>query len=316
MSCLCAVLLRLAFEGGSRLSLYLYFVFERAKMPKFLDGPQLANEIKTSLASASKAHFAVAFWGDGAAETLGINSSNGSRIHVVCNLLSGGTNPKEIRQLQNFGVKIRQLNDLHAKVGVVGGFSFLGSSNMSSNGLGDEGSETGWQEANVAYSRERPEIVAIIESYWEKASEIKEADLEKAELAWSTRKKGNAASKAQIASLSIVEMLRTQPGVLDDLNVRMVAYEKMTDPEELAALDAANRQAKDSYGSAFEVFCGWDSLVTEASQSYLVDFFFLPTGRSPVALCTVAIQTGSRISRRMEKAIKLRMKWMLLKVSN
>ena len=184
----------------------------------------------------------------------------------------GGTNPKEIRQLQNFGVKIRQLNDLHAKVGVVGGFSFLGSSNMSTNGLGDEGSETGWQEANVTYSRERPEIVEMIETFWEKASEIKEADLKKAELAWSTRRKGNAASKAQAAGLSIVEMLRTQPGVLDDLSVRMVVYDTVTTREELEILDAADRQAQSAFGDAFEVYWGWDSLVTEASQSYLVDF--------------------------------------------
>lgn len=220
-------------------------------MPDFVNGPKLSRQLADALRNAKTARLAVAFWGNGAADKLGIQDKSGVRIQIVCNLLTGGTNPDEIRTLISRGADVRQLNDLHAKLGVIDGLSFLGSSNMSINGLGAEGA---WREANVIYNRARPEIVELFKHFWDNATEIKEADLQAAAVAWSARGRENAAAAAAIGGRTLVEVLRTEPAQLDALNVRMVVYDTVTDEEELATLDNADELARQKYGDAFETY--------------------------------------------------------------
>ena len=163
---------------------------ENDPMPDFVDGPKLSQRLFTALRDAMDVRLAVAFWGAGAAETLGIHVGVGARFRVVCNLSSGGTNPHEIRELLKRGVEVRQLNDLHAKIGVVDDLSFLGSSNMSTNGLGGEYTRTGWREANIVYQNARPEIASRFDDFWRIGTEITEADLKKAKAAWRALRKG------------------------------------------------------------------------------------------------------------------------------
>lgn len=159
-------------------------------MTDFVNGPELSRQLAVAIRNATTARLAVAFWGNGAADMLGIQGESDVKLQVVCNLLTGGTNPHEIRTLLSRGVDVRQLNDLHAKFGVIDDLSFLGSSNMSTNGLGAEGAELGWREANVIYNRSRPEIVTMFESFWGKSTEITETDLETAAAAWAARRRG------------------------------------------------------------------------------------------------------------------------------
>ena len=192
-------------------------------MPVFIDGPELSRQLANALKNAKTARLAVAFWGLGATERLGLQHKAGVKLQIVCNLLSGGTNPHEIRTLLSSGVDVRQLNDLHAKIGVIDKLSFLGSSNMSTNGLGDEGDEAGWREANVIYNHERREIYEMFEGFWENSSKIEEVDLDKAALAWAARRRGNAA--ATTMDQTLIDVLRSAPAQLDALNVRMVVYD-------------------------------------------------------------------------------------------
>ena len=239
-------------------------------MPNFVDGTQLLEQIRAEYLRTRHADLAVAFWGMGALDNLGLQ--DGAGVRIVCNLRSGGTNPNEIRALRGIGADVRQLNDLHAKIGVVGDMSFVGSSNMSTNGLGMEGQPALWREANVVYSKARPEIVGMFKKFWDASTEIDEADLEAAAAAWARRQQGNAAVAARRGDRSLVDVLRTAPAELDALNVRMVVYDTVTDADELAVLDNAERNARDHYGQAFGVYWDWDSMTTDAATAYLVDY--------------------------------------------
>ncbi|MCA1284777.1 phospholipase D family protein [Salipiger bermudensis] len=239
-------------------------------MSDFLDGPKLLKRLRIELAKAQSADFAVAFWGAGAAESLGIE--DGTDLRIVCNLMSGGTNPNEIRALLDRNASVRQLNDLHAKIGVVGDISFVGSSNMSANGLGAEERAANWREANVLYDGACCEIVAMFETFWEAATEIEEADLKAATRAWADRQRGNAVVAAGDGDNSLVDVLRTAPEILDALNVRMIVYDTNADADDAAILDNADKHARNIYGDRFEVYWDWPSIKSTAQKSYFVNY--------------------------------------------
>lgn len=238
-------------------------------MPELIDGTELLKRLRTAFQDASEANLAVAFWGAGAGKNLGIR--NGQNVRIVCNLLSGGTNPAEIRNLREKGAKVRQLNDLHAKIGIVGNISFLGSSNMSTNGLGGEGMRAYWQEANILHDSPQKEIVDLFETYWNVASDIREEDLDAASLAWSRRRKANAVIAAEANALSLVNVLRKTPEVLDDLNVRMVVYDESKE-QDAEALNAGYEKARRKYGNKFDVYRNWPAMKKFAKDAYLVDY--------------------------------------------
>ena len=239
-------------------------------MHDFVDGSELSERLATALRDAKDVRLAVAFWGAGAAEALSIHVGVGAKFRVVCNLSSGGTNPHEIRKLRKRGVEVRQLNDLHAKIGVVDDLSFLGSSNMSTNGLGGEYTGAGWQEANIVYQNARPEIADLFDDFWRTGTEINDEDLKKAEAAWDVRRKGNAI--IEVRNKSLVDVLRSAPDRLDALNVRMVVYEEITDPKERAEFESAGEEAKRRYGESFDVYGDWKSMKKKAPVAYLVDY--------------------------------------------
>lgn len=59
----------------------------------FLDEQSARTAIGDMLATAEEARIAVAFWGNGAAEDLGL-SRKGLKLQIVCNLASGACNPQ------------------------------------------------------------------------------------------------------------------------------------------------------------------------------------------------------------------------------
>ena len=78
-------------------------------------------------ASADQIRIAVAFWGNGAVESLRLNefingNRNWSLAKVVCNLRTGGSNPSEVERLVNvfssINVKV-YTNDFFACKGLV-----------------------------------------------------------------------------------------------------------------------------------------------------------------------------------------------------
>ncbi|MCB1469152.1 MAG: phospholipase D family protein [Rhizobiaceae bacterium] len=249
-------------------------------MPDFINGSKLKQRLRAALSVGHDADFAVAFWGEGAAVELGIKSDRevkvDRKVRIVCNLLTGGTNPKEIRTLLECGAEVRQLNDLHAKIGVVGGMSFMGSSNMSKNGLGAVGNDANWQEANVVYRKARPEIQQMFEKFWDTATSIEEADLQAAGVAWARRQKANRQIAGRQEDRSLIDVLRKEPALLDALNVRMVVYDAVTDEEELTIVNDGNERARELYGQAFEAYWHWESIEKQAQTAYLLDYYRSP----------------------------------------
>lgn len=91
------------------------------------------------------------FWGNGGLKELGLIKPGATR--VVCNLSSLGCNPYTIQALKKKnGVTVRTNPRLHAKIYVGADFAIVGSSNVSTNGLGDDGDISASSiEANIAF---------------------------------------------------------------------------------------------------------------------------------------------------------------------
>lgn len=130
---------------------------------------------------------AVAFWGAGAEKLL---SNTGSRVQIVCNLMSGGTNPSVIRCLRlKPNIEVLQLNTLHAKVVIGDSGAIISSANFSTNGLGIEGAPS-WNEAGYFIESTHPayqEIESWFADIQSKSSVIKPEDIVKADLRWAAR---------------------------------------------------------------------------------------------------------------------------------
>ena len=116
-----------------------------------LDETAALAAIRMLLADATHARLAVAFWGKGAIERLGLDRP-GLTAEILCNLESGACNPNELRRLYDHPrITLRSHPALHAKVWWTSGGAVHGSSNASANGLAVEDEAAGgWHEANVA----------------------------------------------------------------------------------------------------------------------------------------------------------------------
>jgi hypothetical protein len=176
----------------------------------FIDEAGALQAIQRLLRSTAEAKIAVAFWGRGAVETLGLDRA-GLAVNVVCNLDSGACNPQEIRKLQALGSHIRVRSDprLHGKVYWTPRAVVIGSSNASTNGLAVEADAlAGWAEANVL--SEDPKIVeaarAWFEARCEAAYDVTAEDLARAELLWKTR--AGSASPGMPLRTDLIEAFR------------------------------------------------------------------------------------------------------------
>ncbi len=152
-------------------------------MVEFLCGDALTLAIQKILAEP-EGRFAVAFWGDGAAEKL--HQRGQGDFQVICNLVSGATNPSEIRKLKRQNV--RQCDTLHAKVYIGSKSLVVSSANVSTNGLGLEGVEQArWIEVGTR-SDDNNSASKWFEEQWNNGRKITDGDLNKAEEAWNRRK--------------------------------------------------------------------------------------------------------------------------------
>lgn len=129
------------------------------QMSNFVTPDDYKQRLEQLLDNEHDLSLAVAFWGEGAVTLISSRSSKNFRI--LCNLMSGGTNPYVIRELCELAessdgrIQIRQCDRLHAKVVVGERQALIGSANVSGNGLGlgDQGSAH-WLEAGVLTSEE------------------------------------------------------------------------------------------------------------------------------------------------------------------
>jgi hypothetical protein len=188
---------------------------------KFLDGPKVEAAIKELLSTAKHVRVAVAYWGDGAVKRLGIKRMKKDDVQVVCDVLSGGCNPKEVKSLRKVlgDDRVKTCDRLHAKVWLTDKGAIIGSSNASANGLGYEGDEAaGLIEANILVD-DRPTLEEIARWFDNipGARSITDADLTRARPLWKKHRAGRPVPEGK----SILEELITNPAAFADRNFRV-----------------------------------------------------------------------------------------------
>lgn len=209
---------------------------------------EISTKLKESLKDEINVDIAVAFWGEGNPLVDVIKSKN---ARIICNLETGGTNPKIIEYLLKYGnnLEIKQNSKLHAKVYLGDSYVIIGSSNFSTNGMVNEGSEIiGWHEANV-YSSERHLIKQSAQWFnnlWNNHAETREitrADLRNAKIKWENKRK----SRTILQEDNIFQ----NPELVKDKNIYI--YNDQYDDCSRKALKAFNnikeeRHYSDNYG--------------------------------------------------------------------
>ena len=117
---------------------------------------EITKRIRHLFGKADEICCIVAFWGRGADELFcKLDEEKIGRVKIVCNLTSGGTNPREIEKLISKGFGVKHCSILHNKVYWTSRGVVVGSANASANGLSLESVEQeGWLEA--AFHSNRP----------------------------------------------------------------------------------------------------------------------------------------------------------------
>jgi hypothetical protein len=252
---------------------------------KFLDGRDATAEIKKHVDESKEVRMAVAFWGEGAAEDLGLLKKREAAT-VICNLKMGGTNPKEIRALMDGGVRVSQCDTLHGKVYLFDRLAIVGSSNASANGLSLQGTElSGWHEANLV--SDNPDVYADASSWFDNlpAEKIEEKDLVAAEDAWSRRRRSARLNWPKDNLLpenaTLIEALRKHPEKFMGKRIYLCAYSRLLDADGVRALEQKKRIARKSHEMRFDdlerldCFQEWPELPDFAD---LVCFYVGPRG--------------------------------------
>lgn len=154
---------------------------------RFVSGAELSEAIRGTL-KGSKRDLAVAYFGAGAAEKLGLRDA--ARTRIACDLRSGACNPYELQTLMEAGATVGDAPRLHAKVYIGDSSVVVTSANASANGLGEEGKfvPTGL-EAGVILEEleERQKVAAWFDTVFENARRIARSELENMKPAWNLR---------------------------------------------------------------------------------------------------------------------------------
>lgn len=224
---------------------------------QIISGQELIQALQSQSLAGQDISLAVAFWGAGAPDGLGLTKGRNARI--ICNLEMGGTNPVVIATLKERGIKVRHHPTLHAKIGIVGDtLSFVGSSNMSANGLGMEGAEqTGWEEVNVLFDHVDPDVQARFDALWSNSLKVTKKDLKAARARWLARRAATVVDDAGADSLweaiaTNSERLQAQPCT--------IAYFHEMEEDEERDFQAAEREIRAEYGRETTAFQDWDDL--------------------------------------------------------
>lgn len=176
----------------------------------FLTEREVGAAIKKLVRDQSDVRIAVAFWGAGAADLIGIERT-AAKPRILCNLDSGVCNPDEILALSKMS-KVRTHAQLHAKVYWTPVGVIVGSSNASSNGLWGEGKERrGWREANMLI-RDPPtvaEIGAWFEAQWDEGRTVTDSMVEAARQLWIAGRE--RAPRGKPLKASLIEAYNADP---------------------------------------------------------------------------------------------------------
>lgn len=226
---------------------------------KLIRGTQLMSDLTLLCERSERMHLAVAFWGEGATDALGLAKAPGE-LSVVCNLRMGGTNPKEIRRLREIGARVKHSDTLHAKIYLFDRHGVVGSANASANGLSlQRGEVGGWTEANVLFEAGPllDETRALFNEIWHASADVTEPDLITAQAAWDRRRTAGSGA-LMINAPNILEALKSQPALLSDRGIYItVDFFDMSPP---AKKIVAKVQKDSGLGEATDAWEGWPEM--------------------------------------------------------
>lgn len=237
----------------------------------FLNGRAAAREIVKLVEGSQTVRLAVAFWGVGATDALGLGHAH-DRVTLICNLKMGGTNPHEIRRLQDVGVTVLQKDDLHSKVYIGDYSAIVGSSNASANGLSMQAAEQdGWIEANVLVSDPDTyrDIVKWFEDIQLNSKPVSNSDLEAARTLWRRRRSKLIISRA--GTISLYDAVRAEPESFADRNLYVFIYRDPTLSDEGEALTEEHTR---ELGDGWESFEDWGDI----PEGDALVFYYGPRG--------------------------------------
>lgn len=235
----------------------------------FLSSENYLKEIQNLVQSGSNLSLAVAFWGEGA-QSLIKSAYQGQDLRLLCNLGSGGTNPKVIRDLlafslENPDIKLRTMGTLHAKLVIGETSAIVGSANLSANGLGLEHSECAtWEEAGylVRDVQQIAPMQAWFERVWGQSEHITEALLKKAEAQWAKNRASRPRPSTWFIEASAAELKNRNIAIAI---YRMEASQQAKDEMELIKAEAA--QSDQMTNNKLDFFEDWPDDEDDPKQS-------------------------------------------------
>lgn len=236
---------------------------------KLLDERDALTEIRALFKTSGVARLAVAFWGSGAIERLGLGRS-GLSAQVLCNLDSGACNPTEVRKMRDLlGSNLRSHPSLHAKVYWTPNGAVLGSSNASANGLALEGDAAcGWAEANVRLSDSSvlQEIADWFEKQFALGNEVSDADLDRAEQLWRARAKMAPSGRRHTGDL--LSTFQSAPEHAAWNQIKLAYWRDPLSPADEAWL--ATQRARSGLSATVSAYARWDKKI--GADDWVLDF--------------------------------------------
>ena len=253
---------------------------------EIVDGPTLGKMLnKTTSGTDTSVKLAVAYIGYGAVDLLGGGDMNQSQI--VCDYVSGGTNPAAVEALIEAGADVKHLDGLHAKIGIVGNaLSFVGSANLSRNGIADD-PQINRHERVVVFEGVEKTVANDWQYLWDLSSEISD-EMKVAAAAWRLRQRHNLIEATTNTQSNLIDVLVSSPDLLDALNVHMVVYEELTEEEKPAFEKGKAKVQKQNFESV-EAYWNWQEL---PENGFLVDFY--KPARSSIGYCGLYYRDTSK----------------------
>ncbi|TXI49780.1 MAG: hypothetical protein E6Q50_07985 [Lysobacter sp.] len=252
---------------------------------RFLCGPtEIAEALRSYVDSREPLAMAIAFWGAGACNALGIDTPGRAPIRILLNATSGACNPSELQILLGLAphVEVRSDPELHAKVALCGKKTLVGSANASANGLGFEGKEMiFWKEASIEVMDDAisSESWTWFDGLWKAARKLDSEVIEQAKIAWrisrlSFRQRrpltsGDSISPSSVSGIPIFVALTSEEADYDSKEALRQARERGYDlsridfyqswpkiPKQslLLAYDHNKRKDKIIYDNSFRTF--------------------------------------------------------------
>lgn len=176
----------------------------------FITSKNYIQNISNLINKSDVLSMAVAFWGAGSDSV--VSNYAEKPIRIICNLLSGGTNPEPISNfLQMSNVKDKRLDTLHAKVVIGNNGVVVGSANFSTNGLSLDGVESStWEEAGFI-TTEQDQIINTqkwFDCLWDASHDITAEDMKTAKKQWASKRNSRLQplSKDSILDFSAAEL--------------------------------------------------------------------------------------------------------------